>query len=217
MAPVEEVHLYLHEVPVILVIVVDEPVEDLNIAVIGEPQVAYATGLSLLEQEVEQPVVDKARVEVLHATLPDAVQQVVVDVVGAQLLERIVVHLLGLLQRPCLCAIVRHLGGDVVAVARVAAQCRARDALVESTAIDRCGVKVVYAMRQRIVHQLVDQLLVVAWQSHHAEAQQRNLLARAVLHTIGHHVASLGGGCLSLIILCQCTHRVECHHGSSQS
>ena len=214
MAPVEEVHLYLHEVPVILIIMLDEPVKDLDIAVIGESQVTDSPSLALLEQEVEHTVIQKARTEVLHTLATHTMEQIVIDVVNLQLLERVVIHLLRLLQRPVLLAIVRHLGGDIVAVARVPAQRHPDNSLVLAASINGRSVKVVHAMRQGVVHQLVDQFLVVARQSHHAEAQQRDALARAVLDTVGHLVVG-HGSCLRLVILRQCLQRVQRHHGGA--
>ena len=86
MAPVEEVHLYLHEVPVVLILTVEQPVEVAHVAVIGESEVLDAAFLALLEQEFEHTVIEEASLQRVHATA-DTVEQVVVDVVDLQLLH----------------------------------------------------------------------------------------------------------------------------------
>ena len=68
MSPVKEVHLYLYEVPVVLVVVVQQPVEVAHVAMIGESQVLDASGLALLEQEVQDAVVQEASFQRVHAT-----------------------------------------------------------------------------------------------------------------------------------------------------
>ena len=176
---------------------------------IGESQVADAACLTLLQQEVEQPIVDESLVEGLQPVLAHSVHQVVVDIVDTQLLKRGVIHLLGLFQVPEFLVIVRHLGCHVIFVARVAAQGIAHYLLVHATTIHGCGVKVVDAMCDGIVYELVHQFLVVAWQAHHAKTQQRDFLSAAMLGAIGHEVLS----CLAVVTLpCQAGEWVKRHH-----
>ena len=81
MAPIEEIHLNLHEVPVILVVIVDKPVKHAHVAVIRKAQMAYAALLALADEEIEQTVVDETAVQVVQSTLPHAVHQIIVDVI----------------------------------------------------------------------------------------------------------------------------------------
>ena len=60
MAPIEEVHLYLHEVPVVVVLMVEQPVEGTHITMVGETQMLDAPSLSLCEEEVEESVVEES-------------------------------------------------------------------------------------------------------------------------------------------------------------
>ena len=121
MAPVEEVHLNLHKIPVILVVVVDEPVKHAHVAMIGESQVSYASCFALFHEEVEQAVIQESLLELFHAALPHTVHEVVIDVVDAQLLERVLIHFLGTIESPVFLVIVRHLGGNKILVTWVAA------------------------------------------------------------------------------------------------
>ena len=86
MPPVEEVHLNLAEVPVVLLLAVEQPVEVAHVAVVREAEVLDAACLALLQQEVEDAVVEEASFQRFH-TAADAVEQVVVDVVHLQPLE----------------------------------------------------------------------------------------------------------------------------------
>ena len=194
MAPIQEIHLNLHEVPVILVIVVDEPVKRLHVAMIRESQMANAARLTLANEEIEQAIVDETAVQVLHPALPYAVQQVIIDVLYPQFLEGILIQFLCFIKRPQAFVVVRHLGGHIVLFAGMTAQCGTGDTLVETAAIPRGGVKVVHTMGYGVVHQLIDQFLIVAGQAHHAEAQQGHLLACATLHTVGHADGLIGHG-----------------------
>ena len=167
MSPVYVVQLNLHEIPVVFVVVVDEPVEDLHVSVIGETEVANAACLALADEEVKQSVVDEARAEVVHAATTDGVHQVVVDVVHLQTLERALVHLLRFLEALYVPALVRHLRCDIVRLAWVAFQGDARHVLRVS--IGRSRVEVVHTVLNSIVHHLVH-LLLASGQAHHTEA-----------------------------------------------
>ena len=56
-----------------------------------------------------------------------------------------------------------------------------------SAHVHRCRVEIVHAMLNGVIHQLVHLVLIVR-QTHHAEAEQRHLLAGAVLYAVGHAV-----------------------------
>ena len=120
--PVDIVHLYLCEVPVVLVVEGHHLVELALLAVERPAEVADAAGLAFLEEEVKDTVVDEAFLKVTLAILhaAEGVEQVVVDVVDLQVLERLVVHLDAGLIGPV--AEVAHLGGHEPFVARMAAE-----------------------------------------------------------------------------------------------
>ena len=52
------------------------------------------------------------------------------------------------------------------------------------------SIKIVHSVSDGIVHESVDILLNIG-QAHHAEAQQRDLVARAMFHPIGHLILSV--------------------------
>ena len=174
--PVEEVHLYLHKVPVVVILMVEQPVEGTHITMVGKAQVLDAPCLPLSEEEIEEPVVDEAALEVVHSPAADAVEKVVVDMVYFQSLERGVVHLLGFIDIPRGGVLVRHLRCHEEFLTRMARKGIAGEHLRPAAHIHRCGVEVIDAMLDGIVHHLIHLFLVVG-QAHHAEAQQRNLLA----------------------------------------
>ena len=95
MSPVHVVQLDLHEIPVVFVVVVDEPVEDLHVSVIGEAQVTDASLLLLFYQPVQDAIVHKPLVEFLLciAATADGMQQQIVDIFHLQFLQRILKHL----------------------------------------------------------------------------------------------------------------------------
>lgn len=117
-----------------------------------------------------------------------------------QLLERVAVHGHRRFAAPRGGGEVRELGGDVVAVARMAFESDARGALRASLAVGGRGVEVVHAVGDGEVDQPVDLLLVdlvgaVACAAaaegrpaHAPVAQQRYLLARLGVGAVGHPV-----------------------------
>ena len=141
--------------------------------------------LPLLEQEVEQPVVEEAVVEVVHPSASDTVQQVVVDIVHLEPFEGAHVHFLGRLEIPELGILVGHFGGDEEFVSGMACQRIAREYLRLSPHIHRRRIEIVHPMRDGIVDHGVHLFLVVG-QSHHAESEQRHLFFCAVLDAVGH-------------------------------
>ena len=188
--PVEVVHLNLAEVPVVLVVVLHEPVVGALVAVIGESEIAYAALATLFDEEVDHAVVDEACLERVEAALSHAVQQVVVDDIDAELHERPLIHGLRALCRPVVASEVRQLGGHHPLLARIAAQGYACGFLASSAVIDGCRVEIVDSAGDGIVDHAVDLVLVDAaltrGQAHHAEAEDGHLVARMAIAPIGH-------------------------------
>ena len=87
MAPVDIVQLDLDKIPVHLLVHGQDLVEDLLRPVEREAQVADAARLTLLHQVVDHPVLDVAGPEGLDAPVADRVQQVIVEIIGLQILE----------------------------------------------------------------------------------------------------------------------------------
>ena len=180
-----------------LVVHRQQVVEDLLRAVERPPEVADPPRLAFAQQEVQHAVVDEAFVEGLDA-LPaaDRMQQVVVDMVDLQLAERLPVHGQRILTRGI--REVGHLRGDEIAVARVAFEGDSGGALREPLQVDGRRVEVVDAVRNGIIHQRVDRLLVDGVSvgsglrqlrpAHAAVAQQRNTVARRGTRAEGHPV-----------------------------
>jgi len=167
--PVKVVQLDLDEVPVVFTLVVplQQHVEDVDVAVVREAEVADASSIFLFDEPIQDAVVDEASVEQLVTVevvgvAANAVKQQVVDVVGLKLFQRVLKHGLGSLTTPCGRTEVRQLGGDVVRVARMPRKGDARRAFRKAFAIGRRCVKVVDAVFEGIVHLLVDHLLVDA-------------------------------------------------------
>ena len=156
MLPVHVVHLDLHEVPVVLLVQGHHVVEALLVAVEGETEVADAARLALLHEEVHDAAVLEAVLEILAVT--DGVQQVVVDVVGLEDLQRAAVHLHAVLEGGW----PEHgqLGGQEPLLAGIAVQRLGRGPFAVAAQVDRGGVEIVDAMFDGEVHQAVDFLLV---------------------------------------------------------
>ena len=197
--PVEVVELDLHEVP--RNAHVEHVVEHLHVPMEGPAQVADPSLGTLLQHEVEHAILDVAILEKLDAAAStDGVHQVVVQVVGLQVLQGLVEHGDRVLTR--IVAEVRHLGGQVVGLARMATQGDARSLLRHTLHIDRGSVEIVHAMLDGIVHEavhllLVDHILAIVSllhrPSHTAIAQEGNTIPRrgilSVGHLVGRHLA----------------------------
>ena len=206
--PVEVVEFNHHEIPLVFVVPRKERVEHGDVAVVGESEVANASGLALFGQIVEHSIVDIALAEGFHSAAADAVEQVEVDVIDLQLLERIFIHLDAALARLRFGREVRELRGHEVFAALVAAQGDARAVFRHSLTIGRAGVEIVHTVfdgviDQSVHHFLVDGFLAFAGglagdgrQSHHAVAQERHF-ARVRYFAIGH----LAHGRLHLIFV----------------
>ena len=157
------------------------------------------------EHEAQRAVVDEAGHEAGHAVGAQAhgVEQVVVDVVDLEVLERVVKHLHRVVEVEVL--EVAHLGGHIVVAALVLGQGLAQGGLALALAVGWRGVEVVHTVLDGIVHLLLHHLLVddagatltlarvrvEGGQAHHAVAQQRHLLARLGIGAVGHF--ALGG------------------------
>ena len=161
-APIHVVELNLREVPCVAALVVElkQQVEDFYVTVERETEVAYASALALFNEVVKHAVVQEPTLKLLHAAHAYAVEQHEVNVVHHQFLERVFVHLHGCLARPLFAAQIAYFGGDEPLVPRMAVEGDARYALTLAVAIGGCRVKVVYAVRNGMVHQPVHSLLV---------------------------------------------------------
>ena len=102
--------------------------------------------------------------------------------VHLQLLERPAVHRDGILPR--VIGEVGQLRRHEIALARMPAQGYARGTFRQAAAVRGRRVDIIHAVRHGIVHQFVHHLLVylvalpAERQAHHAESQQRHLVAR---------------------------------------
>ena len=157
-APVEVVELYLHEVPVYPVVHGEHLVEHVLRAVEGEAQVADASCLALLHEVVYHPVLNVALAEGLDASVPDGMEEVVVDVVDLELLERPSVHGDGVLTG--VVGEVGQLGGDEELVPRMPLESESGGTFGPSLYVDGGGVIVVHAVCHGVVNQFVHGVLV---------------------------------------------------------
>ena len=94
MAPIQEVHLYLYEIPVILIIMIYQIVEHLYITMVRESQVTDPAGFTLLHQEIEYTIIQEPATKVIHTTATYTMQQIVVDIIHLQVFHGTFIHLL---------------------------------------------------------------------------------------------------------------------------
>ena len=141
---------------------VEAPFEDLRVAVEGESQVADALLLAQLQAPVERAVLEVALREGLEPAVADGVEEVVVDVIGLEVFQRPLEHLLALVERILLRREVGELRRHDVVAARVAARLeRAPEAcLGVAAAVRRRGVEVVDAVVEHVLDLRVEELLV---------------------------------------------------------
>ena len=160
MVPVYVIHFYLDKVEVVFPAVVqaDKAVELRGAAVEGEAQVADAAFFPFLEQELHHAVLNIALAEGFHAAAANGVQQVIVEIVRFKLLKGVVVHLDGCLGR--LVAKVGQLGGNVVFVARVAAEGNAGRLFALPLQVGGGGVEVIDTVLDGIIYHLIYGFLV---------------------------------------------------------
>ena len=217
MAPVQIVHLYLRKVPVVFILTVEQPVEGTHIAMIREAQMPDAAGLAFLEQEVEKAVVQEPAFQTIDTATTNTMQQIIVNIVDTQTFEGSFIHFLSSVEIPQSLILVRHLCGYVVLLPWVTTQRTARLVFVPTALIHGSSIKIVHPMSNGIVHQTVHILLVVR-KTHHTKAQQGNLLARAVLHTIGHpHLIVTAHHIIGLPVACQHAQRLHSHHSQGRA
>ena len=179
--PVEIIEFDLNEIPLVFVVVLEQMVEDGYGAVIGESEIAYASGLPLFQEEVEHAVVDVSVVEFLDAASSDGVEKIVVDVIYLQFLHGVAVHLDGLLALPSGGVEVGKFRCHEVVFARVAMQGDARSALGEALTVSGRRVEIVHSVLNSIIHLTVNHLLVGFFlaviagfhrQSHHSVSEE---------------------------------------------
>ena len=156
--PVYIVQLNLYEVPVHLVVHGQNFVEYILCAVEREAQVTDATCLAFLHQEIDHAIFNVAGAESLDAAVANGVQQVVVDVVHLQFLERAVVHGNGVLAR--IVGEVGQFGSHEELLARMTLQGDAGRFFRPTLYIDRRRVVVVHTMSHSIVYQFVHGILI---------------------------------------------------------
>ena len=195
MPPVQVIQLDLHEVPLELVMTRQQIVEHPDIPMIRKTQVADASGLALFQEEIHHPVVEETGIEQPHAVAPaHGMQQVIVDAVHLHFLERLAIHGNGILAREV--REIGKLGSHEIRVPGMAAQGDARGTFRKAPAIGGRRVEIVHPVRHGVIHQFVHHLLVYLSplfperQAHHAEAQERHLVARGGIVAHGH--ASFG-------------------------
>ena len=199
MVPVDVVHLDLAEIEMVFLVQFHQLHESLFVSVEREAEFADVAQPAFLHQEIHHPVVAEAAVE--GGFVGQRVQQVVVNVVRAEILQRVPVHLdrqfVGRNR-----ADVRQLGGDEIAVARIALQGFSGRGLALPLQVHGGGVEVVDSAGDRQVDHLVHLFLVddlaafgVAGHrpAHAAVAQQADTV------DMGGHLAGDGGG-LFLIV-----------------
>ncbi len=178
-----------------------EIVEYLDIAVIGESEVADGAPGLLVLKVCEDAVVEIAAVKGFHASHADGVEQEVVHIVGAEVSERVLEHLDRLLVRPRGGVEVGELRGNIVRITGIARQSLAYGLLGSAFAVGRRRVVVVDAVLHGVIYRAVDGFLVngvvvspVAHadggEAHASVAQERDGVARIVVDAHGHRAVT---------------------------
>lgn len=126
--------------------------KDFDVSMIGESEVADASGFALFQQEVQHAIVQIAGAEGFHAAHADAVQQEVVDVVHLQVAEGAVIHGKGLFAAVRAGTEVGQLCGKEEFLPWVAFQGNARGALRQTLHIGGGGVEIVHSVGNGIVY-----------------------------------------------------------------
>ena len=146
MAPIQEVHLYLYEIPVILIIMIHQIVEHLYITMIRESQVTDSACLTLLHQEVEYTIIQESATKVIHTTATYAVQEIIVDIIHLQVFHGTFIHFLRLFERPGTRVGIRHLGSNIILVTWMTLQGYTGNNLILSTSIGCGSIKIIHTM-----------------------------------------------------------------------
>ena len=201
-APVHVVHFDLDEIPVVLLMGLEQFVKFRLAAVEGESHLADAARLTFLEQEIHHAVFDIALAEGPDTAAADRVHQVVVEIIGLQLIERVVIHLLRCSGRSV--SEIGKLRSDVIRVARIAAQRNARCFLRLALQVGGGRVIVIYTTSHSLVNQGIDTVLVddvaavfvfLHLPAHTTVAEQGDLVAVFVVDAVFHlAVSGLEGG-----------------------
>ena len=134
-------------------------------------------------------------------------QQIVVEIVHLQLLQRIMIHFLGLIRCPVVAIKIGEFRGNEVFAALMAAEGDARTTLRLTLTIHGRRIEIVHAMFDGIVNLLVDHILIeliaivhLRRQPHHAITQNRHFLLCLGVLAIGH----LAYGRLHLVLIFLC-------------
>ena len=67
---------------------------------VREAEVAYASCLAFIQQELEQSIVEEPSAQGVHASAADGVEQVIVNIIHSEPLERFQIHLLRSIEIP---------------------------------------------------------------------------------------------------------------------
>ena len=119
MLPVHIIHLYLHEIPMILLMQFHEFVEDLLPAVERKTQITDSSCLTLCQKEIQQSVIYISVLEYFIGTAY-GMEKIVVEIIGAESLHGIVVHLqTGLAGR---IVEIRELRRNIISITGIATQ-----------------------------------------------------------------------------------------------
>ena len=100
MTPVYIVHLYLHKIPVHLVVHGQNFIEHIYRTVERESQTTYSAGLALFHQIIDHAVVDISVLEHVDTAVSDRMQQIKINIVYLKFLERLLIHVYRILTRP---------------------------------------------------------------------------------------------------------------------
>ena len=153
-APIDVVHLDLAEVPFVLRVVLDAPLERLRVSVERKSKVANLALFAQLKAPVRRTVRDVALRERVEAAVAYRVQEVEVDVVSPQELQRVREHLLGLFKRILPGREVGELRRDeeIIPVVSALRQGLAKPPFGLSAAVGRRRVEVVDAAVKQHLH-----------------------------------------------------------------
>ena len=179
----------------------EQVIEHPDIAVIREAEVADTARLAFLQQEIEDAVFYVAVFELFHAAAhTHTMQQQVIQIIHLQFLERIAVHGDGGFPAPGGRSEIGKFGGDKILFARMTAQGDTGGVFRLAPAIGGRRIEIIHSVGDGIVHQFVDHFLVYLLvpftgtaaadrgQAHHAETQQRHLVARCRISPVSHPV-----------------------------
>ena len=93
MLPVHIVELNLYEVPMVFLVQFHQGIKAGLVSVKGESEISDASLLPLLHQEIHHPIVHESFIKLCHASAADGVEEIVVQMVGLEIVQRVMVHL----------------------------------------------------------------------------------------------------------------------------